>query len=80
MGPVKEIILDGMQITLRRELPCLCLCRAGCGYTPTPFLLGFIFSVLCYWLGSFISRVHVYRWTGLGQVEMNGLGTAQLSP
>lgn len=56
------------------------VCEAGPDVTPTHFLLGFIFFVFCYWLGSSVLKGHVHRWKGVGQVDMNGLGTLQLSP
>ena len=58
----------------------LFVCEASRDSTPTPFLLDFIFFLVCYWLGSSILEVHVHRWERIGQVNMNGLGTPQLSP
>lgn len=77
MGSVDNL---GQNASITLSDAFLFVCEAGRDSTPTPFLLDFVFLLFCYWLGSSILEVHVHGWKRIGQVNMQGSGTAQLSP
>ena len=77
MGSVDNL---GQNASITLSDAFLFVCEAGRDSTPTPFLLDFVFLLFCYWLGSSILEVNVHGWKRIGQVNMQGSGTAQLSP